>query len=257
MSSSLEPHVMQNPQRLRAAGLPALPSRPISSHPRDSKAACLALTTSPALAVPSTPYGTQPLGLWRPAGNGANMTTVLTWAPRLISGIHREASHTAFFKDCSVNHVMLADLNILSAADHRRMAHARQCARQATSAAAAADYAYNDPCSPYSAFSSQLRMHRTTWELQGMATTLGALGACTPAHSMRQRCRMAFAPPLHQHAQRQPWWVRLPAQRAKTSGLDECVGTCVHAHTTAVKWAVWAAPHTGSPYTRQVGCRYP
>ena len=55
------------------------------------------------------------------------MTAVLTRAGKLISGMHREASHTAFFKDRSVNQdVMLADLDILSAADHCRMAHARQ-----------------------------------------------------------------------------------------------------------------------------------
>ena len=29
-----------------------------------------------------------------------------------------------------------------------------------------------------------------------------------PARAMRQRCRTASAPPLHQHAQRQTWWVR-------------------------------------------------
>ena len=60
----LEPHVKQLPQRLRAAGLPVLTSRPTGSHPRHSKTTCAALTTSelttsPALAVPSTPYGTQ------------------------------------------------------------------------------------------------------------------------------------------------------------------------------------------------------
>ena len=64
ISSSLEPNVKQLPQTLRAAGLPALPSRPTGSHPRDSKSTCATLTasdipTNPALAVPSTPYGTQ------------------------------------------------------------------------------------------------------------------------------------------------------------------------------------------------------
>ena len=64
ISSSLEPHVRQLPQRLRAAGLPVLPSRPTSSHPRDGKTSCATLAasdlpTSPALAVPSAPYGTQ------------------------------------------------------------------------------------------------------------------------------------------------------------------------------------------------------
>ena len=43
---------------------------------------------------------------------------------------------------------MLADLDILSAADHCRMAHARQYARLAASAAAAAIYVHSDPCSP-------------------------------------------------------------------------------------------------------------
>ena len=89
--------------------------------------------------------------LWRPAKHGTNMTSLLTRAAKLISGIHREASHTAFCKDRSVNHdVMLADFDILSAADHCRMAHARQFARQAASAAAAAaaTYVHNDPCSP-------------------------------------------------------------------------------------------------------------
>ena len=55
----------------------------------------------------------------------------------------------AFFKDRSVNHdVMLADLDVLSADDHCRMAHARQYARQAAAATAAALYARNDLCSP-------------------------------------------------------------------------------------------------------------
>ena len=95
---------------------------------------------------PCMTYG---MDLWRPAKNSANMTAVLTRAVKPISGIHREASHTTFFKDRSVNHdVMLADLDILPAADHCHMAHARQYARLATSAAAAATYAHNDPCSP-------------------------------------------------------------------------------------------------------------
>ena len=37
--------------------------------------------------------------VWRPAKDGANMTAVLTRAAKLISRIHKEASHTAFFKD--------------------------------------------------------------------------------------------------------------------------------------------------------------
>ena len=85
--------------------------------------------------------------LRRPAKNGANMTAVLTRAAKLISGIQREAPHTASFKDRSVNHaVMLADFDILSAADHCRMAHNHQYARQAAAAAAAA--LHDDPCPP-------------------------------------------------------------------------------------------------------------
>ena len=64
ISSSLEPHVKQLPQLLRAVGLPVLPSRPTGSHHRDGTTMCATLTTSelpasPALAVPSTFYGTQ------------------------------------------------------------------------------------------------------------------------------------------------------------------------------------------------------
>ena len=129
---------------------------------------------------------------------------VLTRAAKLISGMHREASHTAFFKDCFVNHnVMLAELDILSAAHNCRMAHARQYARpqQHTHTMTRARR--------FSALSCQRRMHRTTWELlSGRACTLGTLGACTPARAMRQRCRTASVPPLHQHAQCRTWWVR-------------------------------------------------
>ena len=66
--------------------------------------------------APCMTYGTE---LWRPARNGANMTAVLTRAAKLICRIHRDALHMACFKDRSVNQdVMLADHDILSAADH-------------------------------------------------------------------------------------------------------------------------------------------
>ena len=52
--------------------------------------------------------------LWRPAKTGANMTAVLARAAMLISGIRRDASHTAFLMDRSVSQVaMLADLDVL------------------------------------------------------------------------------------------------------------------------------------------------
>ena len=81
-----------------------------------------------------------------------------------------------------------------------------------------------------STLSCQRRMHRTTWVLlSGMICTLRTLGACTPARAMRQRCRTASAPPLHQRARRWTWRVRQPAPRAKTSGLgslrrNSCAG---------------------------------
>ena len=86
---------------------------------------------------------------WRPSKRCANMTAVLVRAAKLVSGIYRDASHTAIFKDRSVNQdVMLADLDVLSADDHCRMAHGRQYAWHAPAATAAALYARNDPCSP-------------------------------------------------------------------------------------------------------------
>ena len=67
----------------------------------------------------------------RPSKRGANMTAVLVRAAKLISGIFRYASHTAFLLGRSVNQdVMLSDLDVLSADDHCRMAHARQYARR-------------------------------------------------------------------------------------------------------------------------------
>ena len=98
--------------------------------------------------APCLTYGME---LWCPARNGANMTAVLTRAAKLISGIHREASHTAVFKDPSVSQdVMLADLevDVLSTDDHCRIAHTRQYARWAAPTAAAALHARNDTFSP-------------------------------------------------------------------------------------------------------------
>ena len=103
------------------------------------------LVLRPRIA-PCMSYGME---LWRPSKRGDNMTAMLVRAAKLISGICRDASHTDFFMGCLVNQdVMLADLDVLSADDHCRMAHARQYARQTTAATAAALYARNDPCSP-------------------------------------------------------------------------------------------------------------
>ena len=96
--------------------------------------------------VPCTSYGME---LWRPAKQCANLTAVLPQAAKLIGAMHREAWHTALDKDRSLNQdVPLADLDDSSAEDHCRMAHARHCVQQVTTAAAAALYAHNDPCSP-------------------------------------------------------------------------------------------------------------
>ena len=96
--------------------------------------------------APCMSYGME---LWRPSIRGANMTAVLVRAAKLISGICRDASHTAFFMGRLVNQdVMLADLDVFLADDHCRVAHARQYARQAAAATAAALYARNEPCMP-------------------------------------------------------------------------------------------------------------
>ena len=52
ISSSMETRVKQLPQRLRAAGLPVLPSRPTGSHPCDGKTTCATLTAS---ELPTSP----------------------------------------------------------------------------------------------------------------------------------------------------------------------------------------------------------
>ena len=117
--------------------LPVLRSRHLS--------AATKLLVLRSCIAPCMSYGME---LWRPSKRGANMTAVLIRAAKLISGICRDASHTALFMGRSVNEdVMLADLGVLSADDHCRMAHARQYAWQAATATAAALYARNDPCS--------------------------------------------------------------------------------------------------------------
>lgn len=79
------------------------------------------------------------LYMWCPAKRGANMTTVPTRGAKATIAVRRDASHTAFFVDRSVNRdVVLADLDILPADNHCRVAHARQYARQAAAATAAA-----------------------------------------------------------------------------------------------------------------------
>ena len=124
----------------------------------------------------------------------------------------RGFAHAAFFKDRSVNqHVMLADLDILSAADHCRMATLVNM-RDRPLGRPPQQYTYTmTRARRNSALSCQRRMHQTTWELpSGRACALGTLGASAPARAMGRRCRTACAsaPNVHQHAQRQPCWAR-------------------------------------------------
>ena len=101
--------------------------------------------------TPCMSYGPE---LWRPAKHGANMTVAPTRAAKLISGIHREASNTPFFKDRSVSQdVMRADLDILSADDHCCIVHgpsvyAAGRFRGRRGAIRTRAHCANDPCSP-------------------------------------------------------------------------------------------------------------
>ena len=150
--------------------------------------------------APCMSYGME---LWRPSKRGANMTAVLVRAANHISGICRETSHTAFFMGRSVNQdVMLADLDVLSADDHCRMAHARQYALQAAAATAAALYTVRMremtrvrlSLTP----SCLLHMHRITWELLlGMVCTPGMAGSASRARAMTRPYHTAFALSLH------------------------------------------------------------
>ena len=50
------------------------------------------------LRSPIAPFMSYGMELWRPSKRGANMTAVLVRAAKLIRGIYRDASHTAFFQ---------------------------------------------------------------------------------------------------------------------------------------------------------------
>ena len=140
----------------------------------------------------------------------------------------------ALFKDRSVNKdVMLAD--ILSAADHCRMAYACPYARQATSAAAAATYLHNDPCSPefrielsaayapdYIGAAVRQGLHtRDTWCMYARTCHETAL-----LHGVRSTSTPARAAPSGGCGSQND------AQRHQDG--DQCVGTCVQRLTAAV-----------------------
>ena len=88
---------------------------------------------------------------------------------------------------------MLADLAVLSADDHCRMAHARQYARQAATATAAMTrvrLSLKSNC--------LLHMHRITSELLlGMVCTPGMAGTASSTRAMTRPYHTAFALRLH------------------------------------------------------------
>ena len=137
--------------------------------------------------------------LWRPSKRGANMTAVLVRAAKLISGVYRDASHTAFFKDRSVNQdVMLADLDVLSADDHcpwhmPASMLGKQMPRpllHCTHAMTRARLSLTPSC--------LLHMHRITWELLfGVVCTPGMAGSASRARAMTRPYDTAFALRLH------------------------------------------------------------
>ena len=97
----------------------------------------------------------------------------------------------------SVNQeVMLADLDVLSADDHGRTAHARQYARQTAATTAAALYARNDPCSPE--FDVELTTAYAP-DCMRAAAWNGLHTRCTASHAraMIRRYHTAFTPRLH------------------------------------------------------------
>ena len=137
----------------------------------------------------TTPYMTYGNDLRRPARNGAYMTAALTQAAKLISGMHREALHTAFFKDGSISQLQdmtLADLDILSTEDHCRVAHAISMRpRPPWHCTCAMTQRHRN-----ATLTCQIRVQRTTQELlSAVACTPGTPGAHTRARAMRPRCR--------------------------------------------------------------------
>ena len=185
--------------------------------------------------APCMSYG---MKLWRPAKRGANMTAVLVRAGKHVSGICRDASHTAFSMGRSAyQDVMLADLDVLSADDHCRMAHARQNARQTAAATAAALYAHNHTCLPefdveLSAAYAPDYMGTAAWN--GLHTLDAWYSFARTRHDTRYHT--ASTPRLHRHTLCQSWWGVPSVPHAKTSGAGSVrwhsyAGACVSLHT--------------------------
>ena len=149
----------------------------------------------------------------------------------MISGIHRDASHTACFQDRSVNQdVMLTDVDVLSADDHCRMAHTRQYARLAASAAVAALYTRNVLCSPVSASDIPCTgVHgRYYWE--------------QPAYPRCLAMWYSFARPCYETALSHG--ARPAAVATRTASVQDVVGGCEHATCKRIRGAVSASSLT-------------
>ena len=162
--------------------------------------------------------------LWRTATNGANMATaVLTRPATLTRGIHRQASHTAFFEDRSVvQDVMLADIDLLPADDCCHIAHARNYVHQATAT-------HTRRCiHMHLTRSCRLCMHRITWSL--LFGIVWPPGTEQREYSMRRSCCSTSTPLLHRNALREEWLVTSQTPQEKTSRVEPA---CRHSHAGA------------------------
>ena len=86
--------------------------------------------------------------LWRPERRCTSMDAVIEHAAKLISGIRPDASCTAFSRDRSINRaVMFTDLDLLTAHEYCRIAHASwQYVRASAGADRASTLQRHDPC---------------------------------------------------------------------------------------------------------------
>ena len=136
------------------------------------------------------------------------------------------------------------------------MAHAHQNARQATSAAAAAIYVHNDPCSPefrveLSAAYAPDYMGAAVWQgLHTRDTWCEYVRTCHEAalsHGARSTSTPTRAAP------------DMVGEVANTTRKDIRIGisaSCAGAYGSR-RMGCMGGPRTSSPYARQVGCRHP
>ena len=118
-----------------------------------------------------TPCMLYAMELWRPERRCASMDAVIERAAKLISGIRADASCTAFSRDRSINRaVMFTDLDLLSAHEYCRIAHARQYVRASAGADRASTLQRHDPC--VGEYECELPA-ATSPDFMGAATLLG------------------------------------------------------------------------------------